>query len=59
MLITSSMDFINYLCLIPQPHMLSKRMTAFGVLIVAYVDAIEEFMQIGKCYNWPLLGGQL
>ena len=40
-----------YVCLIPQPHMLSKQMTAFRVLIVTYVDAIEEFMQPGNCYN--------
>ena len=37
-----------YLGLIPQPHMLSKRMTVFRVLIVTYVDAIEEFMQPGN-----------
>ena len=48
-----------YLCLIPQPHMLSKRMTAFRVLIVTYVDAIEEFLQPGNCYNCPHCAGQL
>ena len=48
-----------YLCLIPQPHMLSKRMTAFRVLIVTYVDAIEEFLQPGNCYNCPHYAGQL
>ena len=40
-----------YLCLIPQSHMLSKRMTAFRVLIVTYFDAIEEFMQPVNCYK--------
>ena len=39
------------LCLIPQPQMLYKRMTAFTVLIVTQFDAIEEFMQPGNCYN--------
>ena len=48
-----------YLCLIPQPHMLSKRMTAFRVLIVTYFDAIEEFMHPGNCYKCPHYGGQL
>ena len=36
-----------YVCLIPQPHII----TAFRVLIVKYVDAIEEFMQPGNCYK--------
>ena len=49
----------TYLCFIPQPHMLSKRMTAFRVLIVPYVDAIDEFMQPGNCYKCPHYGGQL
>ena len=40
-----------YLCLIPQPHMLSKRIAAFIVLIVTHFDAIDEFMQPGNCYN--------
>ena len=48
-----------YLYLIPQPHMLSKRMTAFRVLIVTYFDAIEEFMQPGNCYKCPHYGGKL
>ena len=39
--------------------MLSKRMTAFRVLIVTYFDAIEEFMQPGNCYKCPHYGGQL
>ena len=51
-LLITSMYFINYL-FVPhsQPHMLSKRMTAFRVLIVTYFDAIDEFMQPGNCYN--------
>ena len=40
-----------YLSLIPQLHMLSKRMTACRVLIVTYVDAIKKFMQPGNCYK--------
>ena len=41
-----------YLCLSPQPQMLSKRITAFRVLIVTYFDAtIKEFMQPGNCYK--------
>ena len=40
-----------YLCLIPQPHMLSKQITVFWVLIVTHFDAIEEFLQQGNCYN--------
>ena len=41
-----------YVCLIPQPHMLSKLMTAFRVLIFfTCFDAIEEFMQPGNCYK--------
>ena len=42
-----------YLCLIPQPHMLSKRITAFRVLIVTHFDAIEKFVQHGNYYNDP------
>ena len=42
---------IIYVCFIPQSHMLSKRMTELRVLIVTYVDAIEEFLQPGNCYN--------
>ena len=48
-----------YVCLIPQPHMVSKRMTAFRVLIVTYFDTIEEFLQPGNCYNCPHYAGQL
>ena len=47
-----------YLCLIPQPHKLSKRITAFRVLIVAYMYlyAIEEFVQQVNCFtNDPTL----
>ena len=42
-------------CLIPQPHMLSKRKTALLVLLVTHVDAIEEFVQQGNSYNDPTL----
>ena len=40
-----------YVCLIPQPHMLSKRITALLVLIVTPFDAIGEFVQQDNCYK--------
>ena len=36
--------------------MFSKRMTAFRVLIVTYLDAIDEFMQPGTVTNAPTMG---
>ena len=39
------MLLIIYLCPIPQPHMLSKRITICWVLFVTHLDAIEEFVQ--------------